>query len=101
MLESDKYLKERESLLRIIKVELFPEMNDDSSLSTPSGNLRIEGLQIVNDKLVFSNILEGFIFIMRSSNAKICRATAQYIFRAFKKRAAFLKTLHNNPGNVN
>ncbi len=47
------------------------------------------------DKLVVSDVLEGFVSIMRSSYAKACRATARFIGRAFQRRTILLKMMHN------
>jgi len=91
LLECNVYVLERESLLNVIKFELFADT--DASISCRKS--KIEGLQVINDKLVVSDVLEGFVSIMRSSNAKVCRATARFIGQAFQRRTILLKKMHN------
>ncbi len=91
LLKGSEYVLERDSLLNVIKFELFA--NTDESISCRKS--KIEGLQVINDKLVLSDVPEGFVSIMRSSNAKLCRATARFIGRAFQRRTKLLKKMRN------
>jgi hypothetical protein len=57
LLECGKYVLERGSLLNAIKLELSAKT--DASISGRKS--KVEGLRVINDKLVVSYVLEGFV----------------------------------------